>query len=275
MPVEAISLIDEPPFDKLSLALVGKEKSGKSLLAGTARAPVLFFDFDQRREGLKILPKEILKNIYVLAFTDPTWPNMPTSYSQALDYVSIVERGGTLKDLGFGVEQRPKTAVIDSIQTFAKSVMSFSLYNNKEIRRSINVAGKMELQVPYGFDGWNAEMQGVEGVVLRLLAVKGLDVIIILHETPEEAPESTDKNPVYTGRIEVFPVRHKRLLKNFNEVWRVTREIGKIPAIQTTADYKYTAASCLDLNDLGNPPNIAMALAKYNTQPRLPEVSGK
>jgi hypothetical protein len=69
-----------------------------------------------------------------------------------------------------------------------------------------------------------------------------MNVICILHETMEEDERSTEENPIYTGKIAVFPVRYRVLLKYFNEVWRLTREMGGAPLISVDPDGKFTKA---------------------------------
>jgi hypothetical protein len=46
-------------------------------------------------------------------------------------------------------------------------------------------------------------------------------VIAVFHERPEEAPESTQENPKYTGKLLVEPPRYKNYLPLFNEQWRM------------------------------------------------------
>jgi hypothetical protein len=88
-----------------------------------------------------------------------------------------------------------------------------------------------------------------------------LNVIAILHECMEQDERSTEENPIYTGKVEVYPRRYNSLLIYFNEVWRVERSFGKIPKVQIDPDGKFNMAStALGLSKVEY-PNIAQALA--------------
>lgn len=245
MPVEATIMETAQPFDRLRLALVGEEKSGKSRLAATARKPILFMEFDGRREA--IAGK---KDVYCLSFRDERWPKQPAAFNEMLTYLTRIESGETLDTLiGNGAPKvRPKTLVWDSIQTIAKSAFDYGLYTNKDLRREISIAD-MKVFLSKGWDGRNAEMSLVESLILRGLGIQDTDNIVILHETNEEAPGSTSEKRTYTGRIGVFPVRYKLLLKYFNEVWRLTRT-SDVPQIQVIPDYRFTAATNLDFSKI-------------------------
>lgn len=72
---------------------------------------------------------------------------------------------------------------------------------------------------------------------------KAMNVICTLHECMEEDERSTEENPIYTGKIEVYPRRYNTLLVYFNEVWRLTRETGKTPTIKCDPDGKFIQAA--------------------------------
>jgi hypothetical protein len=129
--------------------------------------------------------------------------------------------------------------------------MAYNLYCSPKIRREINIGGKMSVFFPGGFDAWNAEMSTMENFILRLLALP-LNVIVTFHEAAEEAPDSTQENPKFTGRISPFPVRHGRLLRYFNEVWRLERN-GQVPTVQLVPDYRFTTATNLLLDKVERP----------------------
>ena len=250
MPVEAVTMETATPFDRLRLALVGKQKGGKSRTAATARKPVLFFDFDKRRESIAGL-----KDVYALTFVDPLPPMQPDGFSNALTVLSMIEQKATLKTIGekFGQQGwpdvRPKTVVNDSLDTMSKSARDYAMFTNKDLRRILNVGGT-QVFMTNGWDTWGAEMNMVESLILRELGIPELDVIVIFHETPEEAPGSTNEKPQYTGKVDVYPGRYRGLLKYFNEVWRVSREQGNIPTMQVLPDYRFTAASNLDFSKI-------------------------
>lgn len=243
--LEMVSMEKAQPFDRLRLALVGPEKSGKSRLAATGRKPVLFLDHDKRRESIAGY-----KDVFAITFTDPQYPNQPTSYSDTLSIMSKLESGATLKALGIegAPDVRPRTLVTDSVHSFSKGAMAYALYANKDIRRSIKVGGQ-EIYVPSSYEAWNSEMSMTEQVLMRQLAL-GMDIIWIFHETDEEVAGSTPEKPIFSGRKGIYPVRYRGLQKNFNEVWRVSREQGNIPTVQVMPDFRFTAATNLDFSKI-------------------------
>lgn len=261
-------------MDQLLIALVGLEKSGKSRLATTGRKPILVFDWDGRSASLAGR-----KGVFAVSFTDQTGHLMPDAFASYLTIMTQLETNNF--DLGcvsidgkdFGVPQGTivQTIVHDSIARLSRAVMRYMLANSaqsKGIAREINV-GQLKVRFPGGFDAWNMEMTAIEDQLLRTFGSRK-DVICVFHESAEEAPESSSDNPVYTGRIGIFPVRHQRLLGYFNEVWRVQRgqAIGNgsqdaVPFVQTAPDYTFKyAASALDIQSQ-EVPDIETMLAKH------------
>lgn len=260
MPVTFVNLEESTPMDQLLIALVGKEKSGKSRLAATARKPILFFDWDGRAASLAGR-----KGVYAVSFTDQTGYMQPDAADTWLSIMTQLEANGldlacvNIRGQNFGVEQGTivQTLVHDSVQRMSRAFMRYILANgaqNKGMVRELKV-NALTIRFPGGFEAWNAEMIGLEDALLRTFASKK-DVIVIFHEDAEEAPESTQETPIFTGKVGIYPKRHLRLLGYFNEVWRVQRGVsvdgtaqGAIPVIQTAPDYYFQyAASALDVN---------------------------
>ena len=263
--IETASCETETPFDRLLAILCGKEKAGKSRLAATSRKPVLFMDFDRRRQALAGI-----KDVYALTFADEGAPRMPTGYNDVLTILSKIEGGATIKDLIPGTTEvrRPKTIVIDSITAFGKLAMNHALYSNPALRREITVAG-MKLFFVKNWDSWNAEVSEVVSVVERILAFKDssgqlIDVILIFHEAPEETPDSTSENRKYTGKIELYPGRYQYFNKYFSEIWRVTRD-SPVPKIQVIPNYSFAASSNLDFTKISD--------AQINDPVKGPDIS--
>jgi hypothetical protein len=191
------------------------------------------------------------------------------------------------------------TLVFDSIQTIADSARRYVLYNGGTgeggITKAFVIGGKT-YRVAKNWHGWGGEMEMVTGAILQARALlhckvcsksvtyrqvngigqlfhtdtatkfdhdpipKAMNVICILHETMEEDERSTEQNPIYTGRIAVFPVRYRVLLKYFNEVWRLTREHGRIPTLTCDPDGKFTKAKTALGIDKITVPNIEQVL---------------
>jgi AAA domain len=252
-----------PAYEQLLLLLIGKEGSGKSCLAATGRKNVLFLDYDGRAQALAGR-----HGVYSITFKDAPWPAQPTAMSETLDILTKLEASRDLSTFGlFDVpkETMIKTIVPDSITTLAKTAMSFGLYGQPSLRREVNFgtgSTKIQVQVPKSFDGWNAEMGAVENIIIRLLSIPDIDVICTMHETAEEAPDSTDETPKYTGKVSPFPARHGRLIKYFNECWRLTRE-QQVPKIQFIPDFYFTTKSGLDLSGITIKPDIEYLIAEH------------
>jgi hypothetical protein len=263
MPLEFHDMSNEQTGGKLKLAIVGHEKNGKSWLAATGRKNVLFHGFDQRSEALSGK-----QGVFEISYIDPQWPKQPESAQNFLTTLGKLEESLDLSKLGFKVPEGTlvRTNVVDSVQTFGKAFQNYALYNSKDIRRELTI-GSMKVFLPGGWDAWNAEMVPVENAILRLLALP-TDTIIVLHETAEETADSTSEKPRFTGRVGVFPVRYQRLIKYFNEVWRVkltqTTVNNKslyVPRVYPLPNYEFDCATAMHL-DAVEEPNIEAMIAK-------------
>ena len=255
------------PFEDLRLALVGKEKSGKSRVTATGRKNVLVLDFDQRKESIAGF-----KGVFPVTFHDAQWPDQPTAHPELLDIITQLEESLDISKLKVGnlpvfpnleKEAIIRTITFDSIRNMAKHAMAYELFNNSDLRRAIKSKGSgnhaFEVHVPRSFDGWIGEVAMVEQVLMRAFAIPKLDVIITLHEANEEAPGSTTEHPTYTGKITVFPVRYARILGSFNETWRMqlVADINnpgyEVPMIQTRQTAEFAAGTCLAVPGLVDP----------------------
>lgn len=261
MPYELVDMATATPFDRLRLVLIGKEKTGKSRLAGTGRKGVLFFDWDGRRESLAGM-----KGVKVVTLVDPgDIIKAPTAFTDGLTILTKLEQKRSFTTLGFkGIpesEDHVQTVVIDSIYSIAKAARKSALYNAVDMRRTLKI-GSMQVFLTNGWDGWNAEIGLVEQFIERLLAIQGLDIILIFHEGDEEAPGSSAEKRVYTGRYEAYPSRYGNILKYFNEAWRLTRTAAGPPQIQREPSYQFQAATNLGaIPDVG--PDIEKMITAY------------
>ncbi len=124
MPTEYTIMESEPPTTKTKIALVGAEQNGKSRFAATGRKPVLFHEFDQKKESLRGLP-----GVYVISYVDPKWPNQPTAAQDFLTNITKLENSLDLAKLGFQVPKGTfvKTNVVDSIQTLGKRCQDYAM----------------------------------------------------------------------------------------------------------------------------------------------------
>jgi len=262
MPIQSHILESEPVDEDLAMILVGESKSGKSELASTAPDPVFFLDFDKRLGALKGK-----KGVFGLTFNDSEAPGqMPSAFNDMLGVLTKIEKSRRLGDIhpDFAAQSaiadlQIKTLVFDSIQTIANSAKRFVLYSNSDIAASFAI-GARTYRVPRSYTAWGAEQEMVTGAILQARAIKGINVIAILHECMEQDERSTSDNPIYTGKIEVFPRRYNSLLVYFNEVWRVIRETGKTPRVVCDPDGKFLqAATALGIDKIDK-PNIKSVL---------------
>jgi AAA domain len=281
MPIEIVDMGSASASDNIRAALVGEEKVGKSRLAATGRKPVLFLDWDQRREAVAGIP-----GVYAVTFKDKFYPNMPDAAALGLDAMSSLERSLDLADFEitgpdgqkYSLNPKPpkgtiiKTLVYDSMASMGEAFRNYSMANNKDLRREIAI-GKTKSYFVAGWDTWNAETSQVVPYIMRGFGLPGVDVIAIFHEAKEQAEDSTEKDPKYTGRITVFPVRYKVLLKYFSEVWRIKlaqkaiteggrTEYRYVPRIYPQPDFSFNCSSAM-LLDSEEEPNIEQIIQKH------------
>jgi hypothetical protein len=281
MPVEAFELETTTPFDRFLGLLIGREKAGKSRLAATAPKPVLVLDTDGRAAALAGI-----SGVYALTFREPPPHMQPTAFNDILDILTQLETNelDLSKLLVNGVAAFPhiapgtklRTLVADSVQTLARAAMSYALYSSPDMRRQLKIGG-WQINFVKNFDGWNAEMQAVESVLLRMIGLSNVNIIATLHETDEEAPDSTIDKPKFTGRVGIFPVRYQRLLKYFNECYHVEQApsmsnpsaMAYEPRVQVRPDFRCPwAVTALDLDQFEKPDIGAMIVKHMSKHPQ-------
>jgi autonomous glycyl radical cofactor GrcA len=271
--LESKSMENELSTSLLRVAIIGAEKNGKSLLASTAPGIKYFLDFDQRKEALAGK-----KGVYATTLKDPEWPKTPEVAEEVLDIMSALELSldlANLKDkLGNRIlPEAPNGTMInnlvfDSMSSFARCVMKYELYHSKDLRRELVIGNKLTVHIPRNYDAWNAEMSAVTSVIMRSLALP-INIFCIFHEAAEEAVDSTDEKPKYTGRVSIYPVRYRSLLKYFNEVWRVkltpvpvANGVRYLPRVYPLPDFSMDAATTMML-DQQEEPYIERMIEKH------------
>jgi len=277
--IEAQDMSTASASDRLHVALIGEQKSGKSRLFATAPGIKLDLDFDQRKEALAGI-----KDVYAITLRDPQFPRTPEALEDTLDIISGLEASldlSELKDkLGKKIfsEAKPKTLVssigFDSIQSMAKSAAQYEMSNNRDLRREINIGTgqrALSIYIQKSYDAWNAEMKTVESIIMRAFALP-INVFCMFHEAAEETPDSTEEDRKYTGRVTVYPVRYRNILQYFNEVWRVRLApslVGQqqmyLPRVYPLPDYSLNAATTMLLDSLEE-PDIMKMIAKHKAR---------
>lgn len=258
--IELVDMESATPFDRLRLVLVGREGVGKSRLAATGRKGILTFDWDGRRESIAGMP-----GVKAATLIDPGNVNVqPTAFNDGVTLLTKLEASRTFSGIGFKKvpegQDSIKTVVMDSVFSMAKAARAFSMYTTQDLARSLKI-GSMLVRLPSGWDSWNAEVALVTQFIERLLAIKGMDVILIFHEDDEEAPGSSAEKRSYTGRYEVYPARYSNVLKYFNETWRLTRTAVGAPQIQKEPNFQFQAKS--NFGDIPVKPNISEMIEAY------------
>lgn len=267
--LELVDMEKATPFDRLLLVLVGREKTGKSRLAATGRKGVLLLDWDGRREAVAGM-----KGVRAVTLRDPgNVVKQPTAFSDGLTILSKLEASRTFSELGFKdvppEQDHIKTVVVDSMYSMARAARNYALFGAADLRRVLSV-GPLVVFLPNGWDAWNAEINSVEGYIMRLLAISDIDIILIFHEDDEEAPGSSAEKRIYTGRFETYPARYGNILKYFNETWRLTRTASGPPQIQVQPNYTFQAATNLGIQNTNN-ADISKLIEDYlKGNPQLP-----
>lgn len=276
--LEPVILESMTTFSQLTLAIVGAPKTGKTQLAATGRAPLLVQDYDLRSEALAGH-----KGIYAIKMVDPPHPLPQTVIPDTFDILTCIEKSKKLSEIVIGARRlfpdvdpslELKTIVIDSADSLARASLNFILGSSPEIRYTVSVQGRFTNYAPKSWTGWVSDTAMVEQIVLRCIAT-GLDTIFVLHESPEEVEtdewigegKNEQRKTRFTGRITVFPVRYGKILKNFNEVWRMElvpdQTLGRhVPKVRVAQDWNFNASTCMLLDPV-EPPNIANMIEKH------------
>ena len=283
MTITPHNLQAESPTSELAMLLVGDYKAGKSYLAATAPGNILFLEMDRRLKALTNHPNvkniyglEFSENLNMPGNV------LPTAFNELLDILNKLEQSPRLADLHAIFkdcgDKLVDTIVFDSVQSIADACRRYVMATAPDTSKAIQM-GQKTYRVAKTFHAWGGEMEMVTGAILQARALlhcktclksvtyqkdasgmgitthtdirikdhqpipRAMNVICILHECMEEDERSTSENPIYTGKIEVYPRRYNSLLMYFNEVWRVRRESGRVPTIQFDPDNKFVQAA--------------------------------
>lgn len=227
------------PTDRLKIAIVGAPNAGKSILTSTAPKPLYVFDFDDKRESYKGKAGVSVKTYRDLQDVDAD--------------IGIFEYN---KSRGMEI---PITYALDSMTFMVETTMKYYFKYSADGRKDFTL-GSFKISIARGYDGYAAENELVEQILYRLFALG--NVIACFHEVDEEDVNSTDKNPIYTGRKIVHPPRLNKYLSLFNEKWRIDVDSSGQRKVQLKADYRFNGGTLLELDNVEE-PNIENMLAKH------------
>lgn len=237
--------------DQQKIAIVGPPKGGKSKLAVTCRKEAFMAEFDGRKASVAGTPGLIIKEYIDV---DPINPFGVSNLMVDIGKFEYSKSQNKLSEL-------PKTIIIDSMTYFAKAAMNFTMSNSQAGVTTMILGGK-KIRLARGYDPYEGEMGIMLGILSRCFAL-GVDVICCFHETDEEAADSTNEKPRYTGKKTVHPPRLSKLLPLFNDVWRVTPDSTGKYEVQVKPDYTFLGGTVMSGLLGKEEPNIENMIKKH------------
>ena len=238
--------------ENLKLAIMGEKNTGKSTLAvSTPHKPVFVFDFDGRQESIAGKP-----GVFIKQYIDIN-PLAPSAFNNFIADIGRFEYMKAQK------QEIPLTFVIDSMTFCSKAAITQALATSPAGRKEISLGG-YKFYIARGYEPYDCELGGISNAILRLFALG--DTIVTFHERPEEAPDSTNEEPRFTGRVAVHPPRMRTaILPMFNEFWRI-KALGQHKfEVQTSQDYTFMGSTCLKIDDKED-ADITKILAKHQAR---------
>lgn len=235
--------------DYLKIALMGKQKSGKSWFAATAPKPIRYYDWDDRAESLEGKP-----GMYISSAPSLTMLDVETDLS--------VMKAAKAKG-----QALPATVVHDSV-SFMKVAMENEIRRNAPgLFRTIRVGNSTSVFIGADWDVINGIQRYVKYLISEYTTL-GINQIFVFHERDEkDKAESTPSAAKYTGFITVDPQYLAETLSLFNEVYRITVD-GSKP--NQPAQYRITCkpnsevlASTTMMLDAEEKPDLMAMIAKH------------
>lgn len=258
------NLAETHPFDQIKAAIVGPPKTGKSWLAATApqyrydkdgnKIPgyegTYFADFDDRL--ISVAGK---RGVFGKTYLDSN-PMAPTAFPNFIQDLGLFEY---LHSQGKVI---PATIVPDSMTYLSQAALRYVMSQSSTGTKLLDIGG-FKLRIARGYEPYDGETSYITSSLQRIVAM-GCNLIVCFHDRPEEAPDSTQEIPKYTGKVVVEPPRAKKLLALFNELWLMSND-GSGYKVQTKPDYKFTAATTLNIDEIENPSIVEM-IEKHKTR---------
>ncbi len=237
--------------DRLKVAICGDPKTGKSsVIARTARKPLIHYDFDDRVESIAGLDGVIIKTLFDKNDTTPVaWGQFESDI-------------GTLEYLKEKNELPFKSIAVDSI-TFLRKYAEHQLLKDSTASRAKYRIGSTEYLVPKDWDVVTGVQHMLETMFNRLFSL-GIDVYATFHTRLEkDQNKSTQTVAVYKDSLTIDPPNLKMLLPKFNDQWRTFVEDGKY-MVQLKPDWQFNAATVLKNMGQTEVADIQQMLAKHN-----------
>lgn len=239
-----------------ALAIVGRQKSGKSFFATSDNETkkVWVADFDNRSESVSGK-----KNVYIKTFIDINQQSPQAIKNLEIDLELFKYRRVKGQPI-------PDVFVLDSI-TYMKKVLENEIIaamsksqGNQTLARQIG-SGSRKVLIAQGWDMINAVRGYLEYFIAEFRELGNL--ICVFHERPEkDTIHSTKDNTVFTGQYSVDPFYLNSLLSVFSEVMRITVDgYGKY-TVNTTSNNEFNGATTWKI-DAKEEPNIDKMLKKH------------
>ena len=240
--------------NRLKLAIVGAQKSGKSLLASTVPGSTMHYDFDDRRESLRrrITERSDLR-VKTLIDKNQSSPTAVKELENDLALFKVQKQGG---------KPIPRNYILDSMTYLKKWIENELIKQDPTIGRAIaKLTNKGTLKIPAGWDAINGVRSYMEYFITEFSQLGNL--ICVFHERDEkDRDKSTEKVAAYTGKLTVEPQYLATVLSVFNEVWRVSINYEDKFVVQTKPDFLFGASTTLEV-DKEEPADIAVILQKH------------
>lgn len=247
--VEATSITQ---LDRMKVAICGEPKTGKSsLIARTARKPLLHYDFDDRKESIAGIQDVVIKTLVDKNDTTPTAWSVLESDLGTLEYLK------EKKELPF------KSVAIDSITFLRKYAEHQLLKDASGVTRTKFKVGVTDYLVPKDWDAVTSVQHMLETMFNRLFALD-IDVYATFHTRLEkDQQKSTKAETVYKDSLTIDPPNLKMLLPKFNDTWRTLVD-GTSFKIQMKPDWQFTASTVLKNMNAIEDADIQKLLEKHN-----------
>jgi hypothetical protein len=242
------------PFTQLKIAIVGAPKTGKSRLAATAPQErfddagtkleqyqgTWFADFDGRLPSLAGIV-----GVSGKTYQDAN-PLAPRAFAQFIQDLGMLEYA---KQQGKVI---PATICCDSVTYMSDCALRYVMSQNSTGTKDIAI-GSYKMRIARGYEPYDGEVSFITNSFQRIIEL-GSNLICCFHDRAEEAPDSTQENPRFTGKVTVHPPRAKKYLALFNELYRVQFDsYGGGYQVQCKANNEFTAGSTLNVAEFETP----------------------
>ena len=229
----------------LRIAILGKPKSGKTTLASTARKPMRYYDYDNRKESL-----EGKEGIFVVS--KPTMLQVETDLS--------IMKANKIKKLPL-----PATIVHDSVTYMTHAMEDEIFRQDPKLARLIRVGNNVTMKMRNSWDVLNGIQKYTEYLIAEYTGL-GVDFIFVFHEKDEkDRTESTPNETKYTGQVTTDPQYLQNSLSLFNEVYRITVDGNRKYQVACRTNFEVNASTTMMLDPFEK-PDIMEMIAKHQAK---------